>query len=210
VSHVAVAGNATNQTTGGFNAPAGSFVFFFVGYVAVTIGGGYPVAITDSLGDQYFLVSSTDLAVNHSEDLYLGAAGRSDPALTVTVSFVSAYPMVGTVSVVDVANVTLGEINAVNEYAAVSGYASVDVNSTVAKNLYLLGAIARGLAAPMTAEHGETLLGTGSATTGPFEDGMSYGAFELTSGGAVTLSAGLAVSSSPWAAIGVAITLPTS
>jgi len=189
-----------------FDAPSGSLILVFVSFVNFEIGGGSIESIGDSLGDTYVLAASTGLSLNHTEDLFAATSSAADPAEVVSVSFAAgAAPQGGSVAVVDVANATLASLDTNATAVGLVSPASVTVSATRPGDLFLLGAAGRGVAGPFGPGRDETLLDTGTATGGPFEDGVAYGTFEAASASTtVTLSADLNTSTF-WEAIGVAI-----
>lgn len=201
-----VVADSSTVVTPAFNVTTGSLLLVFVSYVNAEIGGGYPQLVTDALGDTFLAITSTGTSLNHTEALYAAAPPSSDARFTVSVSFSGgATPQGGSVAAVDVANATVDSIEAVVPNFGFSAPAMVSVLAKHAGDLFLLGAAGRGMSGPYSAASGENLLDTGTATAGPFDDGVAYGTFETaTNSTEVTLSANLSTSTY-WEAIGVAI-----
>jgi hypothetical protein len=207
-SHTWAVSSTSPTTTPGVNVEAGSAVFLFVGYSNGAIGGGSVVSVTDSSGDNYRLVTSTGFAQNHTEDLYESAPVPTNTSgFTASVSFAGgATAMGGSVALIDVAGTGTPFVDAVSTQSGPSGTnASVDVAANYTADLFLLGVSGQAKDAPFVGGLGETLLDTGSGTSGPFENGEGLGTFsDLPPATNVVLSATLS-NSAVWNAIGVAI-----
>ncbi|HEY1197561.1 MAG TPA: hypothetical protein VGG32_02380 [Thermoplasmata archaeon] len=206
VSHTGVDTNATPVLTSPFDAPAGSLVLLFVSYINYEAGGGSPQLVTDSLGDPYTLLSTTGSALNHTESLFATTTASSDASLVATVAITGgATPQGGSVAAVDVSNANLGSIDSVSWNTGSGGTAAVTLTTSHSGDLFLFGAAGRGVSGPYSAGSGETLLDTGTADSGPFEDGTGYGTFTIMSSATtLPLSADLNQATF-WDAIGIAI-----
>jgi hypothetical protein len=197
-------------TTPSFSVTPGSLDLVFVSYINELAGGGSPQSVNDSLHDSYTLLATTGLTLNHTEALYAADVPTGSPDLTVSVTFGGGMaPQGGSVATVDVANTTLSAVDGVSWNTGLVGPANVTVATGHAGDLFLLGAAGRGVSGPYTAGAGETLLDTGTSTSGPFEDGTGYGTFSIASTSTdLTLSANLNVSTW-WDAVGVAVSPAT-
>jgi hypothetical protein len=201
-------GTPGSTTTPSFDVARGSALFLFVGYVDPSIGGGEVGNITDTLGDVFTRVISSGLAQNHSEDLYVSSVVRASAATSVTVSFVGGdTPMGGSVAAVDV--VASSGRPVVDGTGVQTGYwsgtASVSVTTGGTDDILLLGVSGMGRAAPFTAAANETLLDTGTNTSGPFYDGTGFGTFSAHATGSVTSLSATLNTPAEWEAIGVGI-----
>jgi hypothetical protein len=201
-------GTPGTTTTPNFSVANGSVIFLFVGYVNSMIGGGEVANVTDTLGDSYSPVLSTDLAQNHSEVLYTSSPVEAVATTSVTVSFVSENPpMGGSVAAVDVvASSGLPVIDRTDWTTGPwSGTASVSVATPETGELLLLGVSGMGRDAPFNATANETLLDTGTNTSGPFFDGTGFGTFSAVATGSITSISATLHTAAEWEAIGVAI-----
>lgn len=206
VSCSGIVGNSSSVTAPPVRALGGSLLFVFVSYVNFQIGGGAPTTIADSVGDSYFLLASTGYLLNHTESIYVTSLVSADPKLTVSVSFAGGVtPQGGSVAVVDVADATLSSIDTVSSNAGVAGPASVTVVAKHTGDLFLFGCAGREVSGPYTPGAGETLLDTGTADAGPFQDGVAYGTLESTSTNSVVILSANLNTPTYWEAIGVAI-----
>lgn len=206
VSHTGIVTNSTPVVTSPIDASSGSLVLVFVSYINEEIGGGTIQEITDSLGDQYTLLTSTGGLLNHTESLYAAALTISDAALAVSVKISGgATPQGGSVAVVDVANANMSSVDGLGELTGLSGPATILFTAGHAGDLCLFGAAGRGFSGPYAPGPGMTLLDTGTADAGPFQDGVGYGTFSTTSQNTtVTMSATLNYPTY-WEGIGIAI-----
>lgn len=195
-------------TTPPFSVASGSVVFLFVGYVNAVAGGGGVGQVNDTLGDSFTAIASTGLQQNHTEVLYVSSVIRSSASTTVTVGFVGGdTPMGGSVAAVDVvASSGQPVVNGTNtQTGSWSGTASVSVAADRTSALLLLGVSGMGRAAPFAKTGNETLLDTGTNTSGPWFDGTGFGTFSARpTGDATTLTATLNTPAE-WGAIGVGI-----
>jgi len=201
-------GTPGSTTTPSFGVATGSVIFLFVGYVNPAIGGGEVGNISDTLGDTFTLVVTIGAPQNHSEDLYVSSAIRTSGSTSVTVSFVGGdTPMGGSVAAVDV--VASSGLPVVDQTGTQTGSwtptASVSVATPDAREIVLLGVSGMGRAAPFTATAGETLLDTGTNTSGPFLDGTGFGTFLAPPTGSVTSLSATLNTPAEWEAIGVGI-----
>jgi len=205
-SCVGTVGNETTTTTLPFNTTAGSLLLVFVSYCNVQIGGGFPSAISDSLGDSFALVTTTGGALNHTETLYATNISSASLNVTVSVTFIGgATPQGGSVAVIDVSKANLTSIDQSGWNTGVIGSANVTLTTSHPGDLFLLGAAGRGVSGPYGPGPNMALLDTGTATAGPFFDGIGYGTFETVSTDTtVNLSATLNYPTY-WEAVGVAI-----
>lgn len=205
-SHTGIVNSATPVQTSPISVASGSLVVLFLSWVNYLAGGGGPTTITDSLGDSYSYVTSSGLTYNHTEAVYVANLAAASSSFFVTVMFTGGdTAQGGSVSVVDVAHANETDIDGTNWAFNQGATASVTVVTTHTGDLVLLGAAGRGVSGPYSAVGGETLLDTGTATAGPFLDGVAYGTFATTeSGGSASLSATLNTPTY-WVAIGVAI-----
>ena len=205
-----------NTTTPALRVLAGSVVCVFVGFVNEEIGGGYVSWIGDSTRDDYNLVNSTYSDQNYTEDLYVSAPIPENTTLNVWVDFAAesfgagSAPVGGSVAAVDVVGSGLPTVDGANVQTGASGdNASVNVTTAHANDLLLLGVAGPGGDAPFAATAGETLLDTGSNTSGPWADRTGFGSFSaLESGTTARLVATLAAAGA-WTAVAVGIHLPT-
>ena len=206
VSCAGVVENATPVSTLPVSVRAGSLSLLFVSYINFEDGGGAPSLITDSLGDSYSLLTTTGQALNHTEDLYAADIASSDASFVASVTWGGGKtPQGGSVAFVDVNNSTTTSVDGVGWNAGFGATASVNLSTSQSGNLFLFGSAGRGVSGPYSPGLGESLLDTGTATSGPFEDGTGYGTFAVASTArSVTLSANLNVATG-WDAIGVAI-----
>jgi len=188
-------------STPSMNVLAGSALYVFVGYVNFIIGGGSVSSVTDTLGDSYSFVATTGLAQNHSEDLYVAEPLPSTGPDSVSVSFTGENPIGGSVAVVDVVGSEAPFVDGSATQTGAGTFASVALATNHSNDLLLLGLSGQAKDTPFTPTSGETLLATGNATSGPFEDGEGFAAFSATEiGTGAELSATLA-NSAVWAAI---------
>jgi len=200
--------NSTGSTTTTpINVAAGSSLFVFVGYVNGLIGGGGIESVTDSSGDVFSVVGSTEFYVNHTEELLVGPALAASAALTVSVTVVGGATTMGAaVAVVDVVGSGTLSVDGSSSAAGDNGTAVLALATDHANDLVLFGVAGQEKDAPFAPGPGETLLDTAGNITGPFDDGMGFGTFYATPGSTtnVALSATLATPA-VWAAIGVGI-----
>jgi hypothetical protein len=206
VGHGGAVGAASTVTTSSFDAPAGSTVLVFAGYVNSEIGGGTVGSVDDSAGDAYALVDSTGDSANHTEDVYEATTSGS-PDLSVSVTFANGdTSMGGSVAAVDVAGSDPVEVGAACATSGVGGeaYTPVTDNAT-GGSLWLLGVSGQGKDAPFAAATGETALDSGNATTGPWTDGVGYATFSATSDATTTNLTASLHAPAVWSAIGLAL-----
>jgi len=200
------AGSNPTIATSTFDAPAGSTVFVFAGYINSLIGGGDVASVEDSAGDSYALVATTGFSENHTESVFeTTTTGSTD--LSVSASFTGGdTPMGGSVAAVAVAGPDSVAIAGVCPTSGDSGdaYTVVQDNAT-AGALYLLGVSGQEKDAPFTGVAGESRLDTGNATAGPWGDGIGYATFSSNSAAtSQNLSASLNLPA-VWNAIGLAL-----
>ena len=198
--------DSTPVSTMPYNVTAGSLNLVFVSYVNILAGGGGPESVTDSLGDVYYSITGTGTSLNHTETLYATNVSTTESGFSVTVVFGGgATPQGGSVGAVDVANATLGSIDGAASNTGDSAVANVSVSTTRSGDLFLLGTAGRGVSGPYSPWPGESLLNTGTNTSGPYQDGTGYGTFAMGSAATdVTLAAYLNVATG-WDAVGVAV-----
>lgn len=206
VGHTGVVNNETPVQTSPISVVGGSLVVLFVSWVNVMAGGGGPTSISDSLGDAYTYVTSSGYAYNHTEAVYVADVIVASSSFVVTIPFTGgATAQGGSIAVVDVANASVTGIDGTVWVFGDGATATVGLTTNHTGDLVLLGAAGRGVSGPYAAVGDETLLDTGTATAGPFQDGVAYGTFSTTaSGTSVELSASLSTPTY-WVAVGVAI-----
>jgi hypothetical protein len=195
-------------TTPTVRVVAGSVALIFVGFVNTEIGGGRVSSVSDNLHDKFSLVATTDFLQNHTQDLFATQPIAANGSLRVTVSFAGGDTLMGgSIALVDV--VASSGTPAIDTVAMASGTwsgtALVNLTTTHSRDLLLLGVSGLGRDAPFAPGGGETLLNTGTNTSGPWEDGTGYGTFSASEHAkSATLSAALATPAE-WTAIAVGI-----
>lgn len=204
----AASGISGTTTTPMFPVGANSLVYLFVGYVNTEIGGGNISSISDTLGDYYTLVVSTGFEQNHTESLYVSSVIPTSGTLDVTVAFTGGDTVMGgAVAAVDVvASSGSPEVDVFSTASGTwSGIASVTVTTNRPGDLLLFGVAGMGRDAPFTGTGNETLLDTGTNTSGPFYDGTGYGTFSEPEGTSSSQLSATLSTPAEWSAIGIGI-----
>ena len=186
---------------------ANSRVCVFVGYVNNEIGGGDVASVTDTLGDSYTRIASTQFAENYTEDLYMSGVVDGG-TLRVSVAFTGGDTVMGgAVTFVDlISSDGFPSIDAVATTSGPSGTtASVNLATTYANELLLLGVSGQRSDAPLSPGPNETLLETAANTSGPFEDAEGYGLFAAVEVGTRAVLSATLAESAVWNAIAVGL-----
>ncbi|HYA54027.1 MAG TPA: hypothetical protein VEG42_00295 [Thermoplasmata archaeon] len=207
LSHTGVANNDTPVTTAPISVTAGCLVVVFVGYVNYLAGGGSVASLGDSLSDSYTLVTSTGFAYNHTESVWVTETTVASTSFVVSALIDGgATPQGGSVAVVVFAHATVNSIDGANWATGDGALASVALPVNHSGDWVVSGFTGRGVSGPFSPGSSQSLLDTGTATGGPFQDGVAYGTFVSTiaSAGVASVSASLNVPTY-WVAIAVAI-----
>jgi hypothetical protein len=200
--------SSSTTTPTAVNVLKGSAVFVFVGFVNGLAGGGGIERITDSAGDAYQPVFSTGYDENHTLSLFVAEPILANTSLSVSVSFFAGAlgPQGGSVSVVDVAGIGTPFVDGVySGRGDWSGTAYANVYTNHSTDLVLLGVAGMGRIAPAVAGPGDTLLDTGTNTSGPSTDGTGFGTFWSTETGSNENLSATLNTAAEWTSIGVGI-----
>jgi hypothetical protein len=205
-AHTGVVIDSTPVQTSPITVSQGALVVLFLSWVNFLAGGGGPTSITDTLNDNYVLSTSSGTAYNHTGAIYLTTAAGSDPSFVVTVLFAGGQATQGgSVAVAVVPGAGIGDVDGTGWAFGDGPVASVTLTTSHACDLVLLGTSGRGVSGPYAPGSGETLLDSGTATAGPFEDGIGYGTFSSVATGTSPSPSATLNTPTFWVAVGIAI-----